>query len=86
MLSSSDRETQKKMQPTSLNYRGESLKKGYSRCYHRAAQTPISIDSKTGRNVKLLRGRMRIRLIKGFAILFSLLSITLAVILLIKHS
>jgi hypothetical protein len=29
---------------------------------------------------------MRIRLIKGFAILFSLLSITLAVILLIKHS
>ncbi len=29
---------------------------------------------------------MRVRLIKGFAIVFSLLSITLAVILLIKHS
>jgi|694.fasta_scaffold47511_2 hypothetical protein len=85
MLSSSDRKTQK-MQPTSLNYRGESLKKGYSRCYRRAAQTPISIDFKTRRNVKLLRGRMRVRLIKGFAIVFSLLAITLAIILLIKHS
>jgi hypothetical protein len=86
MLSSSDRKTQKKMQPTSLNYRGESLKKGYSRCYHRAAQNPISVDFKTRRNVKLLRGRMRVRLIKRFAIVFSLLAITLAIILLIKHS
>ncbi len=76
MISGSDRETEK-MQSTSPTQPGGSPKKTYSRHHHRATQTPTAIDSKSRRDIELLRRRNRYRLMKWCAIGFSLLAIVL---------
>lgn len=72
------------MLSTSPDRRGKDLKKVFSRHYHKTAktaETTNTIDSKSRRDIEILRRRNRSRLMKWCAIGFILLSLALAGIL-----
>jgi hypothetical protein len=72
---------------TSLNRRGENLKKVFSRRYHDAIGTKSPIVTKSRHYIPILRRKDRARLKKLCAIGSILLSLTLAVMLYrLKHS